>query len=340
MKKILISGYYGFDNFGDEAILGVLINHLRGNDITVLSSNPEKTGRAHNVNSLNSFNTKLIAERLPNFDILISGGGSLLQNVTSNRSLLYYCGLIMMMSIFPKKDIVIFAQGIGPVKGFLGKLIVKSALKKCKYISVRDKKSQDLLKSWGIESNLVCDPIFDLQLPAPNKTRKVGIQLRKFASLTDELFDEIVKQVALKFSDREIELICFQDSEDEGISKVFLNKLKKKNPTINANIIKNLTNKEVIERVSEYDYLIAMRFHACLLGLKYGIKTLAISYDPKVETLAQNAKIPYLVMDSKKNDYKQAFENLEKLSSFNLLNYANSQEFEWYKTGIDELVKS
>lgn len=339
MKKILISGYYGFDNFGDEAILGVLINHLRGNDITVLSSNPEKTGRTHNVNSLNSFNPKLIVERLPKFDMLISGGGSLLQNVTSNKSLFYYCGLINIMASL-KKDVVIFAQGIGPVKGFWGKLIVKSALKKCKYISVRDVKSQELLKSWGIESNLVCDPIFDLNVPTPKRTRKVGIQLRKFASLTDELFDEIIKQVALKFSDREIELICFQDSEDEGISKVFLNKLKKKNPTINANIIKNLTNKEVIEKVSEYDYLIGMRFHACLLGLKYGIKTLAISYDPKVETLAKNAKIPYLVMDSKKNDYKKAFEDLEKLSPFNLLNFANSQEFDWIKTGIDELINS
>ncbi len=339
MKKILISGYYGFDNFGDEAILGVLINHLRGNDITVLSSNPEKTGRTHNVNSLNSFNPKLIVERLPKFDMLISGGGSLLQNVTSNKSLFYYCGLINIMASL-KKDVVIFAQGIGPVKGFWGKLIVKSALKKCKYISVRDVKSQELLKSWGIESNLVCDPIFDLNLPTPKRTRKVGIQLRKFASLTDELFDEIIKQVALKFSDREIELICFQDSEDEGISKVFLNKLKKKNPTINANIIKNLTNKEVIEKVSEYDYLIGMRFHACLLGLKYGIKTLAISYDPKVETLAKNANIPYLVMDSKKNDYKKAFEDLEKLSPFNLLNFANSQEFDWIKTGIDELINS
>ncbi len=339
MKKILISGYYGFDNFGDEAILGVLINHLRGNDITVLSSNPEKTGRTHNVNSLNSFNPKLIVERLPKFDMLISGGGSLLQNVTSNKSLFYYCGLINIMASL-KKDVVIFAQGIGPVKGFWGKLIVKSALKKCKYISVRDVKSQELLKSWGIESNLVCDPIFDLNLPTPKRTRKVGIQLRKFASLTDELFDEIIKQVALKFSDREIELICFQDSEDEGISKVFLNKLKKKNPTINANIIKNLTNKEVIEKVSEYDYLIGMRFHACLLGLKYGIKTLAISYDPKVETLAKNANIPYLVMESKKNDYKKAFEDLEKLSPFNLLNFANSQEFDWIKTGIDELINS
>ena len=339
MKKILISGYYGFDNFGDEAILGVLINHLRGNDITVLSSNPEKTGRTHNVNSLNSFNPQLIVERLPKFDMLISGGGSLLQNVTSNKSLFYYCGLINIMASL-KKDVVIFAQGIGPVKGFWGKLIVKSALKKCKYISVRDEKSQELLKSWGIESNLVCDPIFDLNVPTPKKTRKVGIQLRKFASLTDELFDEIIKQVALKFSDREIELICFQDSEDEGISKVFLNKLKKKNPTINANIIKNLTNKEVIEKVSEYDYLIGMRFHACLLGLKYGIKTLAISYDPKVETLAKNANIPYLVMNSKKNDYKKAFEDLEKLSPFNLLNFANSQEFDWTKTGIDELLNS
>lgn len=339
MKKILISGYYGFDNFGDEAILGVLINHLRGNDITVLSSNPEKTGRTHNVNSLNSFNPKLIVERLPKFDMLISGGGSLLQNVTSNKSLFYYCGLINIMASL-KKDVVIFAQGIGPVKGFWGKLIVKTALKKCKYISVRDVKSQELLKSWGIESNLVCDPIFDLNVPTPKRTRKVGIQLRKFASLTDELFDEIIKQVALKFSDREIELICFQDSEDEGISKVFLNKLKKKNPTINANIIKNLTNKEVIEKVSEYDYLIGMRFHACLLGLKYGIKTLAISYDPKVETLAKNANIPYLVMDSKKNDYKKAFEDLEKLSPFNLLNFANSQEFDWTKTGIDELINS
>lgn len=339
MKKILISGYYGFDNFGDEAILEVLVNHLRGNDITVLSANPEKTGKELNINAINSFNTKLIMERLPQFDILISGGGSLLQNVTSNKSLFYYCGLINMMTAI-KKEVVIFAQGIGPVKGFWANLIVKKTLKKCKHISVRDKKSHELLQSWGISSNLVCDPIFDLKLPYPNKTRKVGIQLRKFNTLTDELFDEIIKQIALKFSDREIELICFQDSEDEGISQVFLNKLKKKNPTIQANIVKNLTKKQIIERVSEYDYLIGMRFHACLLGLKYGIKTLAISYDPKVETLAKDANIPYLVMNSKQNDYQKAFEDLDKLSPFNLLNFANSQEFDWTQTGIDSLINS
>ena len=302
MTNILVSGYYGFNNFGDEAILSVLLEYLRGHNVTVLSADPEKTGLTHNVNSINSFNAELILQRLNKFDILISGGGSLLQNVTSIKSLIYYCGLIYLVAAMGK-DVVIFAQGIGPIKGFWATLITKIALKKCKYISVRDEKSLNLLESWGIKANLVCDPIFQMRIPNSNKTRKVGIQLRKFNTLTDELFDEIVKQVALRFSDREIELIAFQDSEDVGISQVFLNKLKKKHPTINANIVSNLTIQQVIERVGEYDYFIAMRFHACLLGLKYGIKTLAISYDPKVKTLAESANIPYLVMESSKNNY-------------------------------------
>ncbi len=340
MKKILISGYYGFDNFGDEAILSVLLSHLKGNDITVLSADPRKTASLYSVNSLNSFNPELIMKRLNDFDILISGGGSLLQNVTSNKSLFYYCGLIHMFASL-KKDVIIFAQGIGPVNGFWGKLIAKSALKKCKYISVRDEKSLELLQSWGIkQAKLVCDPIFDLKLPERRKTRKIGIQLRKFHTLTDELFDEIIKQIALKFSDREIELISFQDSEDVGISQVFINKLKKKNPTANVKLVQNLTNEQIIDRVAEYDYLLAMRFHACLLGLKYGIKTLAISYDPKVETLAKDAKIPYLLMDSKKNNYIKAFEDLDNLTPFNLLNYSNTKMFNWADTGIDASINS
>jgi len=338
MKKILISGYYGFDNFGDEAILGVLIDYLKGRDVTVLSSNPSKTSALYNVKSIYSFDTEQIMKDISQYDVLISGGGSLLQNVTSMNSLLYYCGLINIMKAM-KKDVIIFAQGIGPINGFWGNLLAKSALKNCKHVSVRDEKSLELLKKWKIDAELVCDPIFNLSLPSYPKTRKIGIQLRKYHTLTDELFDELVKQIAFNFTDREIELISFQDSEDVGISEVFYNKMKKKFPTTNINIIKGLSNNQIIERVSQYDYLIAMRFHACLLGLKYGIKTMAISYDPKVETLAKNAKIPYLAMDSTKNNYKKSFEDLEKLSPFNLLNFVTSQEFDWSKTGIDELLK-
>ena len=94
-------------------------------------------------------------------DILISGGGSLLQNKTSNFSLFYYLFIIFLAKLFFKKTII-FAQGIEPIKGFLPKFFTKIILKKCDFITVRDIKSQELLKSWKINSTLVSDPAYSL----------------------------------------------------------------------------------------------------------------------------------------------------------------------------------
>ena len=50
MIKVAISGYYGFKNFGDEAILSVLVNHLKtfeNADITVFSSDIEYTEKTY-----------------------------------------------------------------------------------------------------------------------------------------------------------------------------------------------------------------------------------------------------------------------------------------------------
>ena len=49
-KKVVISGYYGFDNFGDDAILSVLCDKLKAlhADITVISSNPNKNSTTSN----------------------------------------------------------------------------------------------------------------------------------------------------------------------------------------------------------------------------------------------------------------------------------------------------
>ena len=97
-KKVVISGYYGFKNFGDEAILSVLLDFLKKNDsdIVVFSSNPEWTILNYSVNSVYSFDYKAIFKNIKNSDILISGGGSLLQDVTSLKSLVYYCLIIFL----------------------------------------------------------------------------------------------------------------------------------------------------------------------------------------------------------------------------------------------------
>ena len=85
--------------------------------------------------------------------------------------------------------------------------------------------------------------------------------------------------------------------------------------------------------------MIGMRYHACLVAVKYGVKTLAIAYDPKVEILAKENNIPYLYMDSKKNDYKQAFDDMENLSRWNLMESGKSHVFSWDKTGINEIKR-
>ena len=103
MTKFVISGYIGFDNFGDEAILKVLTTHLKNSGaekITVLSSNSHKTARLYEVYSANYL--KFVKPILES-DVLISGGGSLLQDLTSLKSLIYYLVIIMTALILNKK---------------------------------------------------------------------------------------------------------------------------------------------------------------------------------------------------------------------------------------------
>ena len=83
MSKILISGYYGFSNAGDEAMLTAIIEALRAErkdvEITVMSGKPEVTAKKHGVRSIHRFSPLQILKAMLHTDLLLSGGGSLLQ---------------------------------------------------------------------------------------------------------------------------------------------------------------------------------------------------------------------------------------------------------------------
>ena len=117
MKNIVISGYYGQLNTGDEAILRVLIDRLREYErqenedlnIVVLSSRPHLTSKIYNVESVNRKKIWRVIKAIKRCDIFISGGGSLFQNETSNRSLYYYLFQIFVAKLFRKK-VFIFSR--------------------------------------------------------------------------------------------------------------------------------------------------------------------------------------------------------------------------------------
>lgn len=330
-KKVLVSGYYGFDNFGDESILGVLTSKLKemGAEVRVLSKNPEKTSRLYGVRATFFICLCKVIYRIMESDILVSGGGSLLQDVTSLKSLLYYLWVINT-ALFFRKKVIIFAQGIGPINNKFGAFLTKKTLQKCTLVTVRDRKSRLLLKKWNINVDLVCDPLFDLQLTREASQNKVGVQLRSFKTMNEALLKRLAEQINKEFSTKEIEIFSFQDSLDLKVCKHFEEILKEINPEIKTKLIYNQTSQEILDELSRLDYMIAMRFHAALIALKYGIKTLAICYDIKVEKLAEEAQIPAISM-SAEEDYDLLFAQLKQLDEQKLVEYSNSKHFDWSK---------
>ena len=107
MVNILISGYYGFDNIGDESILRTLVSSLREHipdcSLTVLSHNPASTREKYGVEAVDRMSPMAILRAVKKCDMLISGGGSLLQDVTSSKSLHYYLSIIRCAEFFHKK---------------------------------------------------------------------------------------------------------------------------------------------------------------------------------------------------------------------------------------------
>ena len=126
--RVVLSGYYGFGNLGDEALLEVIVAQLRARFpacvIDVLSANPERTRSQFGIEATPRWNMGEVREAIRRADVVLSGGGGLLQSATSLRSVVYYAG-ILREAVRVKRKSMIFAQSIGPLDS-LGKFIVRS----------------------------------------------------------------------------------------------------------------------------------------------------------------------------------------------------------------------
>ena len=115
--RIAVGGYYGFGNMGDEAILDTLIDHIKtidpDSELRVLHKN---RGRMDGAELVCRYSPISVVRTLLFSDVFILGGGSLLQNETSCRSLAYYCLLIIISKLCGCRCILL-SNGIGPING-------------------------------------------------------------------------------------------------------------------------------------------------------------------------------------------------------------------------------
>jgi len=319
MKKILVCGYIGYQNFGDEALLYVLINNLlqvgyRREDITVISKEPEKTYLTYNVKSVDRWNSFELFNAFLNHDHVVFIGG-LFQDKTSFRSLCYYCLQLIFSGIFQKK-IAFYAVGVGPLQRGISSYIFNFAVNSANFISLRDQGSLQYLSHKG---NIVitCDPVWSLEpdfsfkpfLPNINWELPIlGVSMRYDKQLKNyhitKLSDKISK-ILTGMKDWQVLLIPCMPDDLPVIYELYDQIIRKSSQINRIFLIENFSDFTIPQQagiLTSCEVMIGMRYHSLLVPIANGKPVFGLIYDQKVKSLIDLAS---QVGVSFKDDFEQ-----------------------------------
>lgn len=319
-SKLVIAGYFGCGNLGDDAILAGLLNGLAHLPVrpVVLSGAPERTYRTFSVSAVPRKDLGAVAEALQGAEALVLGGGSLFQDVTSAASAMYYAKIVSMGKKATGR-VVMLGQGFGPLNGFFGKKAASAALRQADAIAVRDEASGRLAASLGAkcEIKLTADLAW---LANPDRTeggsfgvadqQTVGLAPRPWgkSKAVAEPFMQFVRKLS---ADGHLPMMLpFDETQDMKLIEE-MGKLGMGNPSVLKGIKSPAAMMARIERMSA---VVAMRYHGAIFAAKAGIPPILVSYDPKVSALSSILEVPSAIPTEGLSADRlwAAYENMEK----------------------------
>lgn len=305
---IVMSGYYGFNNTGDEAImLSMHKNILDMGDnyhLTVLSNKPTETKEKYGIEAVYRFGLRDVWRSIRHCDVLLSGGGSLLQDSTSTRSLLYYLSITFVAKLMGKK-VMLYANGIGPVSGKRNRRLVKQVVNRADLITLREENSYEELLSMGVNPKkcfVTADPVFTMESIPQAEARVlleaegipfdkplVIVSVRNWKGM-DKFIGQFAKMcdMVIEKYDRNIVFVAMQVPNDITISEKVRVKMKQ-----NAFILQNnYTPYEMMGMISLADFTLSMRLHTLIFAAKQNIPLIGFVYDPKIAYYLEKLDMP------------------------------------------------
>ncbi|MDR1703058.1 MAG: polysaccharide pyruvyl transferase CsaB, partial [Clostridiales bacterium] len=297
----VLSGYYGSENSGDDEILQAIIEAMRGYlpgaRIAVLSRKPKETSRIHNVRSVNMFNPFAMWRLMGKTILLISGGGTLIQDNSSTRSLMYYLSVMRLARLRGCK-VMVYASGVGPLKLRKNRERAAAALRKTDLITLRDGMSMETLKQLnvtGVPTYVTADAVFGLKCgPKPQEAGDyfcVAVRgWKRLPSGFAQAIADFVGAMKERYGLRAVFLLM-QPSRDLEISKSIMSLSKS-----GGSLPEPASQHAVMEIIGKARFTVAMRLHTIIFSAKMGTPVIGLSYDPKVtgvmETLSQKYCVP------------------------------------------------
>ncbi len=297
----MISGYFGFNNSGDDALLQAMLDNLKSLDkdvrIVVLSRRPDETVKRYNVDAINRFSPFKVMKVMNRTKVLLSGGGSLIQDVTSTKSILYYL-TIMKTALKKHMSLMVYANGVGPINRAKNRRLTKKIFDKADIITLREEGSLKLLKEIGVTNDnimLTADPALNLVPSDAELTENVlkshgikgdinliGVSVREW-NKNEHNFEKTFA--------KNLDIICRMNN----VYPVFLPMQLPNDLEFSKKICKNLETPYYIigtrydEKIfagiiSRCSLLIGMRLHSLIYAASVCVPIVGIVYDPKVKS--------------------------------------------------------
>ena len=302
--KIVVCGSYGHGNMGDEAILTALLNQLRaiGGDvqITVVSKSPKRTQIEHDVDAIGRSNFRKMKELFKTSKLYINGGGSLIQDVTSRRSLWYYLHTISLAKKMGCK-VHMFGCGIGPLDHAEDIRMTKRILNECvDAITLRDPNSLDLLESIGVntpEIILSADPVLTLKACGDAEVSRfmakngmsadgnyICFGLRNWTGF-DEKAAEFAAAANYAYGTYGLEPVYLSINYEQDLGAA--EKVKELSGVPGVILPKLESPELAIGVISKMRLTVAMRLHCLLFSANSATPIIGVSYDPKVSAFTE-----------------------------------------------------
>jgi len=305
-KRIVVGGYYGYGNLGDELILKQIIDSLTSQEpdleIVVLSGDPAETRKTHSVKALKRWNLIRVFWALFGARVFVLGGGGLLQDKTSFLSLVFYLTWVGMARILGC-PVFLYAVGVETVKRKLSRKLVRWVLlSKDVVISVRDTPSKSLLISFGFSPDRIFvtgDPVFGIKVspgaPSDSKESKRVLFIPRFPVAFNgvQMLNQVLKELAGNQN-----LIprgfLFQSQRE----RKYLKALERMGNWKELTFLQESHFGKILNLFSKQDYVISARYHGLVLAAIFNKPFLGIGDPDKGGRLCEVWGMPFLDWNS------------------------------------------
>ncbi len=317
--RIVLCGYYGFGNAGDELILDAILRDLAtrrpGLAVTVVSGDPAATKADHGVDAVDWRDVPAIAARVRAADLVIVGGGGLFQEYAGvdpdslftdrHYAISFYAEPAILGALCGRR-VMLWAVGVGPLASEHGRRLVRAACDAAAIVTLRDEESARLVASLGVETSrlrVTADPVW--ALPAGDAAAADATLAREAPAGEGPLVAVALRHwdvgVASYFWEKEVAagLDAFLAANDARLLFVPFQRLSRaveNDAAVAERVRARLRHADraavlpgdrgpsaLAALVGRCDLVVGMRLHALVVATASGVPGVALSYDPKVD---------------------------------------------------------